>query len=1178
MESIRFWKVIVLVALLQPLFLGEALQADPPSGGDCRFYMLARADMPKVSPAALRQAASALFDAQTVVSLEPFFLKYGQLHDGLDKGGAQALWMEADWSQGVPHVGFWIEAAPTWKASAIREAIRGLGSSFLTIPVDYKGHPGKMGTGDLSGYSPEDPTHLQTWVEPMAAAPVDQSIVVAIVPRPYTAFDSDPKNERRRQATPLGFCEALAAGGSASLRALAPLVAESKFLTLSFKLDGTAGMTCRIQAKDESTANAIAQRSTAAVGEAQRGIDLPKWLGQPLAREESALLHRILSQIKPVVHGSVVEFDVKAASIAPMSAALDSMVVRVGRAIRIVESARHLREIAFECALFGNVHNGACPRTLEDLRGRDMLDEREYADLVRNPSTGEAVGYIYVPPRDTRKNSWMRGEEIVAYEAKGGRPDPLGPVAYGDKWVGWGSGAPIAPLPAPVAAAPAEGPVAVDLSTPKSAIITCLMAQAMGDAPADTFHAVVAPFLQAHCVKCHGPEKQKGDIRLDDLKADTRGDDERWRNVEDQLRDGLMPPKKEPRPDESRVRAVVAWAAANAGGQVARLPNQGNLIPHEALFGKPAAADDPRAATAPRTWRLSPDGYLGFIRDVSRGQIKGIIQPFTMIPDRGIRDYSGLYSIDEPSAVVLVGNAEAIVESQTSHTIKDGKVHGSNDSVGEFVKLMDPALTPGRQQLEAAIQIQYRAAIGRTASPEEVGRLLGLYETCAKDGDRPEAIKTMLQAVLLRTDAMFRSELAGGKVDGAGRRMLTPEELARSISLVLSDRRDLILVQAAAKGQLSTKEQVAAQVVRLLNDPKFDKPRLLGFFREYFEYGKATEVFKEKPADRIKHVPAVLVGDTDRLILYILGQDKDVLRELLTTPLSFVNTAMRKNKQTRKEELAAADVVPPPPGNSKKKQPDWVGGVDTVYGFSTWPTEQPVTLPSETRIGILMQPSWLAAWSTNFDNDPVRRGRWIRERLLGGSVPALPIGVAAQVPDEKQHTFRDRLTVTRAQACWKCHQRMDELGLPFENFDHYGRFRTAELVLDLEATAKNVDAKGKPLGALYRPAPLVTTGIIEGTGDPALDGPVNDPCELMRRLAGSVRVRQVFVRHVFRYFLGRNESLYDAKTLQDADHAYVDSGGSFKALVVSLLTSDAFLYRYTPVAGKPPVTSRGDAR
>ena len=61
------------------------------------------------------------------------------------------------------------------------------------------------------------------------------------------------------------------------------------------------------------------------------------------------------------------------------------------------------------------------------------------------------------------------------------------------------------------------------------------------------------------------------------------------------------------------------------------------------------------------------------------------------------------------------------------------------------------------------------------------------------------------------------------------------------------------------------------------------------------------------------------------------------------------------------------------------------------------------------------------------------------------------------------------------------------------------------------------------------------------------------------------RARQVFIRYVFRYFMGRNETPGDAATLQEADRVYVKSGGSFKALVVSLLTSESFLYRTVPV-------------
>ena len=77
----------------------------------------------------------------------------------------------------------------------------------------------------------------------------------------------------------------------------------------------------------------------------------------------------------------------------------------------------------------------------------------------------------------------------------------------------------------------------------------------------------------------------------------------------------------------------------------------------------------------------------------------------------------------------------------------------------------------------------------------------------------------------------------------------------------------------------------------------------------------------------------------------------------------------------------------------------------------------------------------------------------------------------------------------------------------------------------------------------------------------SVDGEVSDAIEMIQRLAESERVEQVFVRHAFRYWMGRNETLHDAPVLQEAHRAYRDSGGSMNALITSLLTSDAFLYR-----------------
>jgi hypothetical protein len=204
-------------------------------------------------------------------------------------------------------------------------------------------------------------------------------------------------------------------------------------------------------------------------------------------------------------------------------------------------------------------------------------------------------------------------------------------------------------------------------------------------------------------------------------------------------------------------------------------------------------------------------------------------------------------------------------------------------------------------------------------------------------------------------------------------------------------------------------------------------------------------------------------------------------------------------------------------------------------------------LPKEQRTGILTQPAWLIAHSANTENHAIHRGKWIRERLLGGSIPDTPITVEAKLPDEPHHTLRHRMRVTREDYCFKCHQQMDPLGLPFEMYDHFGQFRTREL--------------GKPVD---------TTGAIVASGDAKLDGKVVNALELIRKLADSDRVHQVFVRHAFRYWMGRNESLDDTPTLQAAYKAYKDSNGSMKALIVSLLTSDSFLYRRQSRVAKSP--------
>ena len=120
------------------------------------------------------------------------------------------------------------------------------------------------------------------------------------------------------------------------------------------------------------------------------------------------------------------------------------------------------------------------------------------------------------------------------------------------------------------------------------------------------------------------------------------------------------------------------------------------------------------------------------------------------------------------------------------------------------------------------------------------------------------------------------------------------------------------------------------------------------------------------------------------------------------------------------------------------------------------------------------------------------------------------------------------------------------------------RIEHAENLIRPAPRERGLHIDGRPT---YKTLPVDAGGVLDGTGDEQLDGPVEDAIDLVERLARSARVRQSIIRHAFRFFMGRNELLSDSQTLIDADRAYLESGGSFKAVIVSLLTSDSFRYR-----------------
>jgi mono/diheme cytochrome c family protein len=586
--------------------------------------------------------------------------------------------------------------------------------------------------------------------------------------------------------------------------------------------------------------------------------------------------------------------------------------------------------------------------------------------------------------------------------------------------------------------------------------------------------------------------------------------------------------------------------------------------------------------------------------------VKSVPAVLATARSHGLKNYPDLYSVNSAEATQIMDVADDIIRYMAygplsiaeAYQITDdpksiadkmkGDIRGLPTSIVYSPKVLRPLTpvydlmkAPGTtdERLRAAVAYLFEALTFRPPTAAESDQYLKVVKQSIAKLGKEEGAVLGLSSIFLDRDALFRPELVeSGKPDEHGRVMLQDWELGLAVNHALRYLKpDEALRTAIVEGRMRTRDDVRREVERMLADDSIRKPRILQFFRDYFDYDLGGYICKDGAAlnatgvvnrgDAHYNAMFAATASTDRLVELILEEDRDVLKQLLTTnrvvaapadklyfgeqrskaearaaaaqaKAAAEKSAAEKNaaaKKKGKQEAENFNVIPAdlsgPPISVRVSRRSFGTG-------SMRPERVLATVPEGQRLGLLTHPSWLVSHSDAMDNHAIRRGKWIREHLLGGGIPDVPITVDAMLPDEPDHTLRERMRVTSETYCWTCHQKMDPLGLPFEMFNHAGLFRRTELE-----------------------KPVDTTGEIIESGDPSLDGKVTDALDLIRKLAESPRSEQVFVRHAFRFWMGRNETLNDGPVLQAAYEAYKENGGSMNALLTSLLTSDAFLYR-----------------
>ncbi len=187
-----------------------------------------------------------------------------------------------------------------------------------------------------------------------------------------------------------------------------------------------------------------------------------------------------------------------------------------------------------------------------------------------------------------------------------------------------------------------------------------------------------------------------------------------------------------------------------------------------------------------------------------------------------------------------------------------------------------------------------------------------------------------------------------------------------------------------------------------------------------------------------------------------------------------------------------------------------------------------------SRGGILTQASILAKQSGASRTNPILRGNFLFETILGQRMPRPPKDVP-ELPDDIPQGLTERALIEQhssVAACAKCHARIDPYGFALENFDAIGRFRVE-------------DSNGHPI--------IATTTLTDGTKIEGLKG-LQDHLLTTRR---DEFVRQ-FCRKLLGYSLGRSVQLSDEPLLDTMLQRLEKNEYRFPVAVDTIVTSDQF--------------------
>ncbi len=496
-------------------------------------------------------------------------------------------------------------------------------------------------------------------------------------------------------------------------------------------------------------------------------------------------------------------------------------------------------------------------------------------------------------------------------------------------------------------------------------------------------------FLNQYCLACHQGDGAAGKFHVEGLDAleSFRMRPDHWTRLVARVANNEMPPKGAPAPDLDAREAFLDWVETTWRSQACAA----DLRPPPSLIR-----------------RLNRDEYAATVIDLFDLQL----------------DFSEEFPVDGPGGEGFDNAAETLFLSplHSEKYIETAKLvlNAASKEFKSREKIFVARPGAGVTEEEAADEI-LRAflprAFRRPVDDETVASYVALFRVAREEGqDFEPAIFFALRSVLVSPRFLFHVEA------GADDPELRQYELASKFSYFLwGSMPDEFLLDVAAAGKMDDPKVLRRLVPRMLRDD-----RSLAFSDRFVKQwlrtreldgaqGPDPELFPEYATNEELHSDVLL--QPVFFFQYVLRENKSLLN-FLDSDYTILTSALAKH----------FGVVPV---EQTSKNPEWR------------------LLPQgSNRGGLLTMPAVLAVSSHPYRTSPVLRGAWILDSILGTPPPPPPPDVPEL--DDKQEgetpkSIRELLAQHSANAaCASCHQRIDPLGFPLENYDVVGRWRNED--------------------------------------------------------------------------------------------------------------------------------------